>query len=106
VAKERAGSASEKPAKEKLLPRLRRKYQWLDHLIRANEAFTERYGNHYAAAITYFSVLSVIPILMVSFAILGFIVNRDQAVMDQIITGIKKFVPAGLNDTVSSIVKT
>jgi membrane protein len=85
---------------------LRRKYQWPDHLIRANEAFTERYGNHYAAAITYFSVLSVIPILMVSFAILGFIVNRDQAVMDQIITGIKKFVPAGLNDTVSSIVKT
>jgi membrane protein len=104
VATEEAESGT-KPKEEKLLPRLRRKYGWLDHLIRAYEAFTERYGNHYAAAITYFSVLSVIPILMVAFAILGFVVNGDQAVIDQIIAGIMKSVPAGLNDTVSSIVK-
>ncbi|MFD6070052.1 inner membrane protein YhjD, partial [Amycolatopsis lurida] len=32
-----------KPEQDKLLPRLRRKYGWLDHLIRANDAFTERY---------------------------------------------------------------
>ncbi|MEC3981240.1 YhjD/YihY/BrkB family envelope integrity protein [Amycolatopsis sp. H20-H5] len=92
--------------KEKLLPRLRRKYPWLDHVIQANDAFTERYGNHYAAAITYFSVLSVIPILMVAFTIVGYVVGGDQAVLDQITDGIKKSVPAGLNDTVSSIVTT
>lgn len=90
-------------AKEKLLPKLRRKYPWLDHLVRANEAFTERYGNHYAAAITYFSVLSVIPVLMVAFAVVGLVVNRNQAIIDQITKGINDSVPAGLQGLVKEI---
>ncbi|MDT7803793.1 MAG: rane protein, partial [Actinomycetota bacterium] len=90
--------------KEKLLPRLRRKYPWLDHLIRANEAFTERYGNHYAAAITYFSVLSVIPILMVAFAVVGLVVNHDPHVINQIKDSINNSVPAGLRSLVQGIV--
>lgn len=90
--------------KEKLLPRLRRKYPWLDHLIRANEAFTERYGNHYAAAITYFSVLSVIPILMVAFAVVGLVVNHDPAVINQIKDSINDSVPSGLRSLVQGIV--
>ncbi|WP_410668629.1 inner membrane protein YhjD [Amycolatopsis sp. cmx-4-68] len=91
--------------KEKLLPRLRRKYPWLDHLIRANDAFTERYGNHYAAAITYFSVLSVFPLFMVAFAVVGLVVNHDQAIIKQITDGVNDAVPAGLRDLVNGIVK-
>jgi len=90
--------------KEKLLPRLRRKYPWFDHLIRANDAFTERYGNHYAAAITYFSVLSVIPILMVAFAVVGLVVNHDKDVIKHITESIDKSVPAGLQQLVHGIV--
>ena len=93
-----------KEEKEKLLPRLRRKYPWLDHLIRANDAFTERYGNHYAAAITYFSVLSVIPILMVAFAVVGLAVNNDPAIIKQISDSIKQSVPIGLQPLVTGIV--
>ncbi|WIX79851.1 inner membrane protein YhjD [Amycolatopsis carbonis] len=89
---------------EKLLPRLRRKYPWLDHLIRANESFGEHYGNHYAAAITYFSVLAVFPIFMVAFAIVGIVVGGDQAVIDQITNGIKNSVPPALQDLVNTIV--
>lgn len=100
VAKEDGG----KPEKEKLLPRLRRRYGWLDHLFRANDAFTERYGNHYAAAITYFSVLSVIPILMVAFAIVGLVLAGDETVTNQLIDGIKKSVPEGLSELVSGII--
>jgi membrane protein len=91
--------------KEKLLPRLRRKYPWLDHLIRANDAFTERYGNHYAAAITYFSVLSVFPLFMVAFAVVGLVVNHDQTIIKQITDGVNDAVPAGLRDLVNGIVK-
>ncbi|MEV7551125.1 YhjD/YihY/BrkB family envelope integrity protein [Amycolatopsis sp. NPDC089917] len=94
-----------KPEEDKLLPRLRRKYGWLDHLIRANDAFTERYGNHYAAAITYFSVLSVIPILMVAFAIIGMVLRGDTVVTNQLVDGIKKSVPEGLSDLVGSIIQ-
>ncbi|MEV6901383.1 YhjD/YihY/BrkB family envelope integrity protein [Amycolatopsis sp. NPDC051372] len=89
---------------EKLLPRLRRKYPWLDHLIRANESFGENYGNHYAAAITYFSVLAVFPIFMVAFAIVGMVVGGDQAVIDQITNGIKSSVPEALQGLVTQIV--
>ncbi|WP_329071329.1 inner membrane protein YhjD [Amycolatopsis sp. NBC_01480] len=95
--------AKETGEKEKLLPRLRRKYQWLDHLIRANDSFNEHYGNHYAAAITYFSVLSVIPILMVAFAVVGKVVGGDQAVIDQITHGINNSVPEGLRGLVKTI---
>lgn len=90
-------------AKEKLLPKLRRKYPWLDHLVRANEAFTERYGNHYAAAITYFSVLSVIPILMVAFAVVGLAVNGDHDVIQKITDSINGSVSSGLQPLVKGI---
>lgn len=91
--------------KEKLLPKLRRKYPWFDHLMRAYEANTERYGKHYAAAITYFSVLSVIPILMVAFAILGFVLMGNEALIEQIKGGIHDSVPPGLSGIVTSILK-
>ncbi len=90
--------------KDSLITRLRRRYGWLDHLVRANEAFGEHYGNHYAAAITYFSVLSLVPILMVAFSIVGFLVAGNQVVLDQIQSGIQGSVPAGLNDIVGKVV--
>ena len=50
------------------LTRLRSRHAWLDHLVRAGERYTEMHGHHYAAAITYFSVLALVPLLMVAFA--------------------------------------
>ncbi|MFB9727831.1 YhjD/YihY/BrkB family envelope integrity protein [Haloechinothrix salitolerans] len=88
------------------MTRLRRKYPALDHVVRANDRFNERYGNHYAAAITYFSVLSVIPILMVAFAIVGVVLRGNQVVINQITRGIDRSVPPGLNDIVNDIVET
>jgi membrane protein len=42
------------------------------HLLRAVERFNLRGGVQLAAAITYFSVLSLVPILMMVFSVLGF----------------------------------
>ncbi|GHE95649.1 inner membrane protein YhjD [Amycolatopsis deserti] len=92
--------------KEKLVPRLRRKYPWLDHLVRANEAFGERYGNHYAAAITYFSVLSLFPLLMVGFSIAGFVLANNAAALNELRDGIVSSTPAGIGDFVANIVDT
>lgn len=41
------------------------------HVIRANDRFNTRLGNQSAAAISYFSVLSLVPILMFAFAVVG-----------------------------------
>jgi len=49
--------------------------RWVAHLLRAINRFTSRLGNQFAAAITYFSVLAIIPILMFAFAILGLTVE-------------------------------
>ena len=35
--------------------RLRGRHGWLDHLVRAGERYVGRNGDHYAAAITYFT---------------------------------------------------
>lgn len=43
------------------------------HLLRANTRYKGRLGKQFAGAITYFSVLAIVPILMFAFAIAGFI---------------------------------
>ncbi len=37
---------------------------WIAHLLRMQERFTARLGNQFAAAVTYFSVLSLVPVLL------------------------------------------
>jgi membrane protein len=46
---------------------------WIAHLLRANERFGGRMGNQFGAAITYFSVLALVPLVMLAFSITGFI---------------------------------
>ena len=46
-------------------------WPWVTHLLRAIDRFSSRLGNQFAAAITYFSVLAIVPVLMFAFAILG-----------------------------------
>lgn len=83
---------------------MRRKFPWLDHVLRANDAFNERYGNHYAAAITYFSVLSLVPILMVAFAIAAFILDGDPALLAQLKSTITSGAPDDLKKTLETVV--
>lgn len=44
---------------------------WVAHVFEAIERYGGRLGAQFAAAITYFSVLSIVPVLMVAFAALG-----------------------------------
>ena len=45
------------------------------HLLRAQTRFGNRMGNQFAAAITYFSVLALVPIMMFAFSLLGMILT-------------------------------
>ena len=90
--------------KESFLTKQRRQRPWLDHLLRAGEAYTERYGNHYAAAITYFSVLSLFPLLMIAFAVAGFVLAGNDALLKEMQTSIAESVPSGLSDLINEVV--
>lgn len=54
------------------------------HLIRATERFNDRLGSQFGAAITYFSFLSLIPVLMVSFAVAGFFLASHPTLLQDI----------------------
>ncbi|GAA04583.1 putative membrane conserved inner membrane protein [Photobacterium leiognathi subsp. mandapamensis svers.1.1.] len=57
----------------------------IDHFIRAADRFNDRLGSQFGAAITYFSFLSLIPILMVLFAAAGFILASNASLLNSII---------------------
>ncbi|GAA3604834.1 YhjD/YihY/BrkB family envelope integrity protein [Microlunatus ginsengisoli] len=57
------------------LIRLRSRPQ-IAHLERTIKRFGERLGSQFAAAITYFSVLAMVPVLMFAFSILGFFLTE------------------------------
>lgn len=54
------------------------------HLLRTVERFNDRMGNQFGAAITYFSFLSLIPMLMVSFAAGGYILAEHPTLLEDI----------------------
>ncbi|MEO5834815.1 MAG: YhjD/YihY/BrkB family envelope integrity protein [Nakamurella sp.] len=48
---------------------------WVAHLLRMFTRFGERLGAQFAAAITYFSIVSLVPILGVAFSTVGFVLS-------------------------------
>ncbi|MBA0128115.1 inner membrane protein YhjD [Haloechinothrix sp. YIM 98757] len=108
--------SDDRPAKQKaqrvargaqqVVPSVRQRYPAIDHLVRAKEAFGDRYGTHYAAAITYFSVLSLVPILMVGFAIAGYILAADPTLLADLQSRLQRAAPVGLRETVGEVVET
>jgi len=80
------------------------------HLLRATERFNDRLGNQFGAAITYFSFLSMIPILMLSFAAAGFFLVSNPTLLQDIFNKILQNVSdptlaATLKSTISTAVQ-
>lgn len=48
---------------------------WVAHLLRAVARFLNRLGTQFGAAITYFSVLALVPIMLFAFAVAGFVLT-------------------------------
>ncbi|MET1074602.1 MAG: inner membrane protein YhjD [Umezawaea sp.] len=90
---------------ESKLDKLRREHPWFDHIMRAADGYTQSYGSHYAAAVTYFSVLSLVPILMIGFAIAGIVLSSQPDLLDQLKASIADAVPGALGDTINMVVK-
>ena len=87
-----------------LLQRYRLRYQWLDHLVRAGQSYTAHHGDHYAAAITFFSVLSLVPLLMIAFAVAGFVLAGNPELLRHLQDQIQSAAPAGLGPTLDQII--
>ncbi|NMO92584.1 inner membrane protein YhjD [Actinomycetospora sp. TBRC 11914] len=84
---------------------LKARHPWLDHLVRAGGRYTEKHGDHYAAAITYFSILALVPLLMIAFAAAGFVLANNQDLLNQLSTGITNAAPPGLGELLNKVIQ-
>ena len=75
-----------------ILDRLRARYPWFDHVMRAQERYRDCKGNFFAAGITYYTVFALFPLLMVAFAIAGFVLSRQPDLLAEIDDKIKQTV--------------
>ncbi|AEV71153.1 ribonuclease, putative [Mycolicibacterium rhodesiae NBB3] len=80
------------PDKPGFLDRLRARYHWFDHVMRAQERYQDSKGDFYAAGITYFTIFALFPMLMVGFAIGGFILVSQPELLAEIQERIKSAV--------------
>ncbi|HTF48695.1 MAG TPA: inner membrane protein YhjD [Pseudonocardia sp.] len=95
---------TEQPNKPSRLTELRRRYAWLDHLVRAEERYTETHGDHYAAAITYFSILALVPLLMIAFATVALVLAANPDLLARLRANIAKLLPTGLDQTLDPVI--
>ncbi|GAA0896889.1 YhjD/YihY/BrkB family envelope integrity protein [Pseudonocardia zijingensis] len=83
---------------------LRVRHDWFDHLVRAGARYHERRGNHFAAAITFFSILNVVPLLMIAYATAGYVLVLNPALLAALDAALARAVPPELSDTVDPVV--
>lgn len=73
------------------------------HLLRAGERFADRLGSQFAAAITYFSFLSLIPILLVAFSAAGFVLSSQPQLLSALKDEVTALIPGDLANQVGPI---
>lgn len=76
------------------------------HLLRMNDRFGAQGGNHYAAGITYFSVLSLFPLLMLVFAGLGFFLNARPDLMQDIQNQVSESLEGDMGSMVNDLIQS
>ncbi|MFD4468396.1 inner membrane protein YhjD [Rhodococcus sp. NPDC058505] len=87
-----------------MLERRRAAWPWLDHALRAGGRYQENRGDYFAAGITYFSVFALFPILMVAFAVSGFVLVQNPEVLDSIHDAVTKAMPGDLGDQINALI--
>jgi membrane protein len=85
---------------------LRQQNAWLDHALRAYKRFQTNHGNHFAAAITFFSFLALFPLLLLGVSVIGFVLHSDPKLQQDVIDDITKQAPGGFGETLKSSLTT
>jgi membrane protein len=94
------------PVKPGILDRLRARFGWFDHAMRANDRFDERKGNFFAAGLTYYTIFALFPLLMVGFSVGGFLLSRRPDVLTGIDNKVMAAVPGALGQQVVQLMNS
>ncbi|GFG86258.1 inner membrane protein YhjD [Mycolicibacter algericus] len=93
-------------SKPGILDRLRSRYGWFDHVMRAQERYDECQGNFFAAGMSYYTIFALFPLAMVGFSVGGFLLSRRPEVLDEIERRIKHSIPGEFGDELVTLMDT
>lgn len=51
---------------------------FLSHLLRAGQRYTNRMGNQLAASVAFYTMLAIVPLLMLACAVCGFVITVSR----------------------------
>lgn len=88
--------STESDDKPGILDRLRARMPWFDHVMRAQKRYNDCKGDFYAAGITYFTIFALFPLLMVGFAVGGFVLASRPELLAEIGTRIRATISGDL----------
>ncbi len=94
------------PAKPGILDRLRTRFGWFDHVMRAYQRFDDRHGGFFAAGLTYYTIFALFPLLMVGFAVFGFVLSRRHQLLSTIDDHIRSSVSGALGQQLVDLMNT
>ena len=94
------------PARPGILERLRARFGWFDHVMRAYERFDDRNGGFFAAGLTYYTIFALFPLLMVSFAVGGFMLSRRPELLKTIDEHIRSSISGALSQQLVDLVNS
>lgn len=86
-----------------LLARLRKRRPSVDHLARAGGRFQADAGNQLAAAVTYFSFLSIFPLLLLALSVFGFVLKGHPDLQAKLLANVSSALPGGGEEVTRSI---
>ncbi len=86
------------------LVRLRMRLKWLDRLVRAAERYVENSGYQAAAAITYFTVLCLLPLLLVALSVASFVLAGQPALLNQLHLEVNQVLPPSLSGSINGVI--
>src|SRR6478736_10026536 len=74
------------------------------HLIAAITRYGDRLGSQFAGAMTYFSFLSLVPILMVGFAVGGIVLQNNQELLTTLEDQVAELLPPELAEPITALI--
>jgi membrane protein len=77
----------------------RQRWGWLDHIVRAVAHYLDNQGNVFAGAVTYYGFLSVFPLLILAYSVLGFITGDDPIVTREVTDALEQIFPGLVGTT-------
>ena len=94
-----------------LVARLRQRWQdlqdgnpWLAHALRANQRVNDVRGSYFAAGITFFSFVSLFPLILVVVAVLGFVLRGAPGVETDLLRKVQDSAPQGTQEILSNLI--